>query len=163
MAFLFVTRIAVTIKPCRNQCGARMLKKTPTICTTIAKTMERLIVKNGILLTINPGTHMDWALAEAGRKSQAQTSEVSMARAVAPLNETKKILNEISGIFQTKLLVRELSFLKLASGPKVSPNNTKTQTVLRIEFKVKTNLNRFSWSSWMKCSGWKKIKITKKT
>ena len=82
---------------------------------------------------------MDWALAEAGRKSQAQTSEVSIARAVVPLNETKKILNEISGIFQTKLLVRELSFLKLASGPKVSPNNTKTQTVLRIEFKVKTN------------------------
>ena len=55
-----------------------------------------------------------------------------------------------------KLLVRKLGFLKFASGPKVSPNNSKTQTVLKIEFKVKTNLNRFSWSSWMKCSGWKK-------
>ena len=104
---------------------------------------------------------MDWALAEAGRKSQAQTSEVSMARAVAPLNEKRKIMNDLSGSIQTKLLVRKLSFLKFASGPKVSPNNSKTQTVLKIEFKVKTNLNRFSWSSWMKCSGWKKSKIKK--
>ena len=118
-------------------------------------------MKKGILLTMNPGAQMGWALVEAGRKSQAQTSEVSMARAVAPLNETKKIMNDLSGSFQTKLLVRKLSFLKFASGPKVSPNNSKTQTVLKIEFKVKTNLNRFSWSSWMKCSGWKNFKITK--
>ena len=141
-----------------------MLKKTlMTICTTITKTMERLIVKKGILLTMNPGAQMGWTLVEAGRKSQTQTSEVSMARAVVTLNETKKIMNDLSRSIQTKLLVRKLSFLKFASGPKVSPNNSKTQTVLKIEFKVKTNLNRFSWSSWMKCSGWKKIKITKKT
>ena len=51
---------------------------------------------------MNPGAQMGWALVEAGRKSQTQTSEVSMARAVVTLNETKKIMNDLSGSFQTK-------------------------------------------------------------
>ena len=56
-------------------------------------TTEKLRVKNGILLTINPTEHTGWIVVDvdAGRKMKAQISAVTIARAVTPLPKTKNI------------------------------------------------------------------------
>ena len=47
----------------RNQRGTGKSKNTPvTNCTTIPKTMEKLRLKNGILLTMNPAEQTGWMI-----------------------------------------------------------------------------------------------------
>ena len=74
-----------------NQNGKTNSRKTPvTSCTTMIRTMERLRVKNGILLTTNPAEHTGWIIVDAGRMMRAQISAVTIARAVMPLEKRMK-------------------------------------------------------------------------
>ena len=58
LAPLFVTKMVVITALTFNQGGEENSKKTiVTVCTTITRTMDRLRVKNGILLTTNPTEH----------------------------------------------------------------------------------------------------------
>ena len=85
MASLFVTKMVVATALKVNQKGIRKPPKTAaTTCRTMAKTIHMFKVKNGILLTMNPGEHTGWTICDAGRMAQAQISDVSIARTVRP-------------------------------------------------------------------------------
>ena len=71
-------------------------KKTVAVCTTNIRTMDKLRVKNGILLTTNPTEHTGgWIIVDAGRMRQAQISAVTIARAVAILPKRENIISAL--------------------------------------------------------------------
>ena len=95
LAPLFVARIVATITLVCNQNGTRNSKKTAvTSCTTIPKTMLKLRLKNGMLLTMNPAEHTGWIIVEAGRFTSAQISDMTIAEAVTP--EEKRMNIEVN-------------------------------------------------------------------
>ena len=98
-------------------------------------------------------------IVDAGRMTRTQISEVTIARAVMLLEKTRNIRVDfaiLSSCSKSTLPKRDPGSVMCAN----NANNT-TFTVIRTRRLFKTNLNRFSWSSWMKCSGWKNFKITK--
>ena len=55
------------------------------------RTMEKLRVKKGMLLTMNPGEHTGWIIVvDAGLTMRAQISAVTIARAVMPWENRMK-------------------------------------------------------------------------
>ena len=62
-----------------------------TVCKTKLRTIEKLRVKNGILLTMNPTEHTGWIVVDAGRMIKAQISADTIARAVTPLQKRRNI------------------------------------------------------------------------
>ena len=150
LAPLFVTKMVVSTALIFNQNGASISKKTHvTVCTTKLRTMEKLRVKNGILLTMNPTEHTGWIIVDAGRLMQAQISAVTMVRAVTalPKRRVTKYAFPISGSSKMSPVKRN-TCLKRAPGSMISAhaNNNKTQTVIRMKRPFKTNLNCFSCS-----------------
>ena len=75
-----------------NQNGCLISKKTHvTVCKTKLRTIEKLRVKNGILLTMNPTEHTGGIVVDAGRMMKAQISAVTIASTVTPLPKRKNI------------------------------------------------------------------------
>ena len=152
LAPLFVTKMLVITTLRLNQNGARNSKKIIVVdCTTKTRTMEKLRVKNGILLTMNPTEHTGLIIVDAGRMMQAQISAVTMASAMAPFPKRRntKFALPISGspnMSPVKILIP----LKVTRAPGSTicshTNNNTTQTVIRMKMPFKTNLNCLSCS-----------------
>ena len=53
--------------------------------------MEKLRLKNGMLLVMNPAEHTGWMIVEAGRITSAQISEMTIATAVTPVEKRMNI------------------------------------------------------------------------
>ena len=93
LAPLFVANIVAKSTVMYTQKGWINSKKTPvTTCPTNAKNMEKLRLKNGMLLTMNPAEQTGWMIVEAGRMTRAQISEVIIAMAARPLEKTRNIV-----------------------------------------------------------------------
>ena len=114
--------------------------------------MEVFRVKNGILLTMNPAEHTGWMIVDAGRMTQAKISEVIITRTVPPLQKTRKILADLAILSCSNTpSVKKDTLSKRAPGA-----NTKNKTTLRVirtKSAFRTNLNLFSWSSWVNSVG----------
>ena len=154
LAILFVSKMAVSSAQICNQMSKSKSKKKPvTACTTIPRTMEKFRVRNGIVLTMNPGEQMGWLIVDAGPMTRTQISEVTIVRAVMPLEKTRKILVDfvILSSCSKKAPVIKSTLRKRDPGSVVCANNANntTFTVIRIRRLFKTNLNRFSCSSWL--------------
>ena len=68
LAPLFVTKMHVRNALRLNQNANWYSNKTiVTVCKTMIRTKEKLRVKNGILLTMNPTEHTGWIIVDAGR------------------------------------------------------------------------------------------------
>ena len=105
LAPLFVAKIVATSTLACNQNGTRNLKKTAvTSCTTISKTIEKLRLKNGMLLTMNPAEQTGWIIVEAGRMICAQISEMTIAKAVTPLEKRMNIEVNLATLIDADLL-----------------------------------------------------------
>ena len=117
--------------------------------------MEMLRVKNGMWLTMNPAEQIGWTIVVVGRIARAKISEVIITRTVPPLQKTKKILADLAIVSCSNTPpVKKDNLSKRAPGA-----NTKNKTTLRIirtKSAFRTDLNLFSWSSWVNSVGWKK-------
>ena len=114
-----------------NQKGTTRPKKIfVTTRTTIARTMEVFSVKNGILLTVNPAEHTGLTNVDAGRMTQAQISEMVIARAVMPPEKIKNVVLNlvISSSRSTGLPVRKFTFLKRTPGSMICANKKSNTT-----------------------------------
>jgi len=97
LAPLFVARIVTKSTVMCSQKGWINSKKTPvTICPTNAKTMEKLRLKNGMLLTMNPGEQTGWVIVEEGCIIRAQISQMIIAKAARPLEKTMNIVDNMA-------------------------------------------------------------------
>ena len=163
LAPLFVTKIVVSTALIFNQNGASISKKTHvTVCTTKLRTMEKLRVKNGILLTMNPTEHTGLIIVDAGRLMQAQISAVTMARAVTAFPKRRNTnCNLPSSGLPNMSPVNKFIFLKRTPGSLIcaNTNSNTTQKVIRMKRPFKTNLNRFSCSIWVNSIGWRKARM----
>ena len=125
--------MAVTSALIFSQKGtSRNSKKTPTTtCTTIAKTMEKLRLKNGKLLTMNPREHTGWTIVDAGRITQAQISEVIIVRAVVQAEKRTNIaLNLVKSHSRStkRSPVKKYTFSKRAPGSKICASRKNNTT-----------------------------------
>ena len=126
-----VTRIAIRIALKYNQKGLpRNLKKTPvTTCTTSAKTIEMLRLKNGIVLTIKPAEHTGRVIVDAGRMIQAQSSEVIITKTVTPLQKRITILVDLTMVSSgSNNLAKKCTFPIRAPGSVTCANNNINTT-----------------------------------
>ena len=132
LASLFVAKMVVISKLKVCQEGRRKPKKSVTKCTTIAKTMEKLRVKNGILLTMKPGEQTGLIIDAGGRKTWAQISEVNIATAVMPQEKCMNIAVNIAiaKLFScpTKPPVKKYTLLKRAPGSRICAKRKKNPT-----------------------------------
>ena len=87
-------------------------------------------MKNGILLTINPAEHTGLTNVDAGRMTQAQISEMVIARAVMPPEKIKNVVLNlvISSSRSTGLPVRKFTFLKRTPGSMICANKKSNTT-----------------------------------
>ena len=119
----------------------------------LPRTIEKFRVRNGIVLTMNPAEQTGSVIVDAGRMTRTQISEVTIVRAVMPLEKTRKILVDfvILSSCSKKAPVIKSTLRKRDPGSVVCANNANntTFTVIRIRRLFKTNLNRFSCSSWL--------------
>ena len=158
LAILFVTKIAVSSTLICNQKSKSKSKKTPvTACTTIPRTIEKLRVKKGMVLTMKPAEQTGWVIVDAGRMTRAQISEVTIARAVMLLETTRNILVDLDMLSSCskKAPLKKLTLPKRDPGSVICASNANntTLTVIKIRRPLKTNLNRFSCSSWLNWTG----------
>ena len=121
LASLFVARMVVIskLKVCQEG-RIKPKKRGVTTCTTIAKTMEKLRVKKGILLTMKPGEQPGLIINAAGRRTRAQISEVNIATAVTPQEKCMNIavnmaIDKLSSC-PTEPPVKKSTLLKRAPG-----------------------------------------------
>ena len=118
-------------------------------CITNIKTIEKLRLKNGILLTMNQTEHTGWIIVDVGRMTQATISVVTIARAVAPFPKRMNAKHALPTSGSTDSKFSELtsgSISKRAPGSTICAhtNNNTTQTVIRMNWPFKTNLSCFS-------------------
>ena len=94
---------------------------------------------------------------------------VTIARAVAPFRK-ERILRICFAIlieyYSTNMSpVNKYTLPKRATGSKrcAHTNNNTTQTVIRMNWPFKTNLNRFSCSIWVNSIGWRKARMRERS
>ena len=124
---------------------------------------EKLRVKNGILLTMNPTEHTGWIIVDTGRMTQAHISAVTMARAVAALPKRRNTKYAFPTSVSSNWIhldwntssVKKYILTKKAPGSVTCAhtNNNTTHTVIRMKMPFKTNLNRLSCSIWLNSIG----------
>ena len=106
-------------------------KKVATTRTTIDKTMGKLRLKNGKLLTMNPWEHTGWTIVDAGGMTQAKISEVIIARAVVQAEKRANIaLNLVKSHSRStkRSPVKKYTFSKRALGSKICASRKNNTT-----------------------------------
>ena len=108
-------------------------------CITNIKTIEKLRLKNGILLTMNPTEHTGWIIVDVWRMTQATISVVTIARAVAPFPKRMNTKHALptSGSTDSK-------FSELTSGS-IYPKGPLAQRYVP----TRTKIQHKQWSGWI--------------